>query len=207
MADEPKKDNQGGAGQQEPATPAEPTPGKQSNNTFTQSEFDKKLKESLAAKQQELDELKKASGNVDGELEELRDFKKKAELEKMSEAEKLQAEKEAFEKQKAEELAKIEAEKINNLRMSVLTDTKYSILPSMARKVVEGKTEDEIKSSADKILEDYQEHLKSITGKTDFGTPPGTPPGDTPAGNQPKTFKEKLDDGIKKRTEKGTMYV
>ena len=150
----------------EPTIPAvEGEAEKQTNRVFTQSDFDKMV----AKKEKELSDKYQPFVT---KAEELEKASKQAELDKLSEVEKLSLAKTDLEKRLAEIEADRNALKKMTMKLSILSDAKYSILPEPYRKVIDGETDEEVKLSADKALKDLEDFLKRTGTKANVGIPP-----------------------------------
>lgn len=172
-------------------TPTVPTEGeKKTNRVFDQSEHDKEI-----ARVQKETEAKYADyATIKAKAEELEKFKAEQELAKLSEVEK--ANKKASELEAR--LIAVEEEKNRlaktTLKLSVLSDPKYQILPEPYKKFIDGDTEEAVKENAEKSLTEFQEFLKKL-GKTPDSS--GLPPDITQ--NQPKKPKDAIAIAFEKR--------
>lgn len=139
---------------------------KQSNITYTQSEFDKKVKEqvsSISSKFADYDEVREQLESLRKEKEE-RELSEKSDLEKqIAMNEKLQQQLDALSGEKTElEKAKIRSE--------VLADEKFRNLPHVYRNAVVADSDiDTVRESAEKILAQFQNDFQEK--RESFGIP------------------------------------
>jgi len=138
---------------------------KQSNKTFTQSEFDKMLKKETSDLRKQVKELK----SVSTELEELRQFKEESENEKMSAVEKAHKIAEEYKARLEDANKQLELASLNNIKNEVLADPKYSTLPKIYKSAVKGDDENSIIESAEAIYEQWQNDMPQQAKKKNVG--------------------------------------
>lgn len=144
---------------------------KDSNRTFTQSDFDKMV----AKKEKEIVERYKDYETLKQKADALEKVQMEQEQAKLSEVEKANKRAQDLETR----LAQIEQEKNllakTTLKLSVLSDPKYGVLPEPYKKVIDGEDEAGMKDSAEKALDDFTATLKKLGYKpTASGLPPET---------------------------------
>ena len=165
---------------------------KQSTKTFTQSDFDK----ALARESKKLEERYGDYPQLKERLEALEKERKEKEEAEMSELQKANAMIEEL-KSKSTNLESLLTEsQIKILKSDVLSRSEYFILPRAYKNLVTGDSEENIKASADEILEEYKKDMAKI-GKTPDFTPPDA--GDKKPKDQPKSFRDKLNESLGKR--------
>ena len=144
-----------------------PEENKQTNRTFTQSDVDKLVAEQI----RKATEKFKYYESIKGTAEALKKEKEERELAEKSELERKEAEIAKLKKQTEEYNAKINSFILKEKRDGILSDAKYSELPSAYKRLVEpSEDEDALKQAADAALEQYKNDFKKITSK-DFGVP------------------------------------
>ena len=133
-----------------------PNEDKQSNKTFTQSDYDKMV----AKKEKEISDKFKDYETLKSKAETLEKIQSEQEASKLSEIEK--ATKRANELEA--KILQIEAEKNvlakRTLKLGVLSDQKFIGLPEPYKAIVDGEDAESLKASAEKALEDFNEVLK-----------------------------------------------
>jgi hypothetical protein len=165
---------------------------KETNKTYTQSDFDKEVARQMA-------EFKVKHGDPEKtkkELENLMKWKKEKEEEALTEQEKIEK---RLEELKDESTTVKRRNQILELQLKtkdILSESKYSTLPRVYKNMVQGESEDEIRLNADKIMQEYADDLKTA-GKTVEFVPPDI--GKTPESKiSVKTAKDLKNDAIEK---------
>lgn len=153
---------------------------KQSNRVFSQSDYDK----AIAQKEKEVKELFKDYDDLKKTVSEFNKIKEEQELAKLSEIEKVTVKASELEnKLKSAETINAELTK-KMMKLEVLSDSRFSVLPDPYKRVVDGETVDDIRNAAEKALNDFNEVLKNA-GKSIITS--GVPP-TQPKPTQPKPF-------------------
>lgn len=155
----------------EEATPTETpvTEEKKTNRVFDQSEHDKEI----ARVQKETESKYSDYATIKAKADEYEKFKAESELAKLSEVEKANKKAEDLEAR----LIAVEEEKNRlaktTLKLSVLSDPKYSVLPEPYKKLIDGDTEESVKENAEKSLTEFNEFLKKMgVPQSNSGLPP-----------------------------------
>lgn len=166
------------------------TEEKKTNRVFDQSEHDKEI----ARVQKETESKYADYATVKAKAEEYEKFKAESELAKLTEVEK--ANKKASELEAR--LIAVEEEKNRlaktTLKLGVLSDPKYQVLPEPYKKLIDGDTEESIKENAEKSLTEFNEFLKKLGKQSDSS---GLPPDITK--NQPTKPKDAIAIAFEKR--------
>jgi hypothetical protein len=145
----------------------EVTEEKETNKTYTQSDFDKEVARQMA-------EFKVKHGDPEKtkkELANLIKWKKEKEEEALTEQERIQK---RLDELKDESTSVKRRNQILELQLKtkdILSESKYSTLPRVYKNMVQGESEEEIRLNAEKIMTEYQDDLKKI-GKTVEFVPP-----------------------------------
>jgi predicted RNase H-like HicB family nuclease len=143
--------------------------GKESNRTFTQSDFDKMV----AKKEKELSDRFKDYEDLKTKAETFEKLKAEQEQAKLSEIEKANLRAKELEDKLNNLISEKTVLEKKTLKFEVLSDPKYSALPNAYKKIIDGSTVDELKASAEEALKEFEEVLKSVGGKnTNVGLPP-----------------------------------
>ena len=195
MADEKKVDKEQSADNEKVVEEE-----KQSNKTYTQSDFDKEVARQLAEhslKYKDYDLTKK-------ELEELKTWKQEKENAELSEAEKMQ-------KMVEEQKSQLESLQTQNKELSlsvlkgnILSGSEFMGLPKAYKMMVQGESEEEIKVNATKALEEWQSDLSKLGKSVDTPSPKLNKEG----GKAETTFKnpaEAISEGLKNRFSQSTV--
>jgi hypothetical protein len=142
---------------------------KQTNRTFTQSEYDKAIADHEKAVTEKFKDYETLKQKADAFEKEKAD----AEALKLSEVEKATKRAEDAEA-KANTLEKEKTDLFKQtLKLTVLSDPKYHILPDPYKKLIDGDTIEAIKESAEKVGTEFAEYLKTLGVQTgNAGLPP-----------------------------------
>ena len=132
------------------------TDEKQTNRTFSQSEYDKAL---AIAVQKETDKFKDFDA-LKQNYELMKSERQKEEEAKLSEIER--ANKQVAELTEKLSLISVEKEQLSKtaLKAEVLSDPKFVVLPNAYRKLIDGKDSESFKTSAESVLTEYLEDMK-----------------------------------------------
>lgn len=149
--------------------PANAEENKQTNRTFSQSDYDKALADKEKAVKEQFKDYETLKQKADAYEKEKADAEalKLSELEKANKkAEEAEARALSLEKEKSD-LVK------QTLKLTVLSDPKYSMLPEPYKKLIDGDDIETIKKNADKVGAEFAEYLKTLGVQTgNSGLPP-----------------------------------
>jgi hypothetical protein len=172
---------------------------KESNNTFTQSDFDKALAREISkikTQYSDYDDLK-------SEFAELKKWKDQKEQENMSEQEKLAKLIQDQESEKNQLKGENENLLKRIMKQEVLFDKKYAHLPTVYRQAISGETREEVVESADNILIEYNNDLKSAGKPMDnVSVPPDVSAEQVQQTQLPKDINDKINLKISNRLKK-----
>jgi predicted RNase H-like HicB family nuclease len=169
---------------------------KQTNRTFSQSDFDRAkadIEKKFKTRYEDYDQIK------DGFLE-LKKWKEQKEQEAMTEQEKIAN----IIKNTTSENENLKQEKDNLLKQimkkDVLLDKKYSGLPTVYKMAVQGDSPEEVTESADNMLNAYYEDMKAA-GKPieNVSIPNDLKAQATQQNVSPKDFKQQVNDMLKNK--------
>lgn len=142
-------------------------PEKQTNRTFTQSEVDKLVSESLKKEKEKYGDVE----SIKDELARLREEKKKSELEKLDETERLKVELEEIQRARDEAQREVSAYKQRQRLQDILSDSKYAKMPKAYKNMVQYSEDQEVMlKSADNALAEFERDFGTGVKET-FGIP------------------------------------
>jgi len=170
---------------------------KKTNRTFTQAEFDSRLAEATKSFKEKEEKYK----DLEEKFTELNEWKKEKEESEMSEIEKLTNKNKELE----ETLNSIASEKkmleIQVSKNNILSDVKFAGLPAVYKNAVSGESEEELKSNAEQILEQFQKDMEGLGKKVDIPAP-NVRKDNSDTKTQPQSVMESITSKIKKNFEK-----
>lgn len=178
--------------------PVEEKVEKDTNKTYDQSEFDKEVSRQVA----EATDKFKGHNELQEKYDELEKWKKEKELESMTETEKSQKLVEELKKKNEDLGNQVKASDLSVLRSNILSDAKYLGLPRAYKSMVKGESEEEIKSSADSIFDEYKKDFTSAGGKVTDIPPPNLGKDGNPITTTPQTVAEKIKAVMAEKAEK-----
>jgi len=172
---------------------------KETNKTFTQSEFDTRIAEIEKKHKEQLGSV----SEIQTQLETLAKEKKERELKEMSDIEQketiikdLMEQKELLEIKEAELSKKVA---VND----VLNSPEFANLPRAYKSMVTGENQDDILANAKTVLDEFNEDISKLGKKVEGSAlPPGVRKEQSPDNLLPKSLKEELDEKMKQRYEK-----
>jgi len=142
---------------------------KQTNRTFTQSDVDKMVAETIKKERDKTGDV----GAIKAELEELRKAKKESELAKMDEVERLKIQLQEQEKEKLETQKEAFALKKRVALNELLSDPKYSKMPKAYKNMVAfSEDSEEMVRSAESAFAEFENDFGGEM-KSTFGIPSG----------------------------------
>jgi len=141
---------------------------KATNRVFTQSEYDRAVAQQMK-RANDLEAQMKATNEKLAEFEKQR---KEKELAEMSELEKANTLNKELQAQIEGLNGKIQDFQKMELKNNVLLDPKYTVLPAVYKKAIAGDTEEDLKASADAIVEQYNNDIAKLgVDKPNIGVP------------------------------------